>query len=147
MKFVIHTGSNTNLTPGSHYISTEVSPLERHLYMLNISKADDITKHCITCFEDEELHGYYSASFSPKAGYYVLNYEGPEVPTTVVKKVGDSNFSKVLESNTALAELLQQYNLPKSRMVTVKSGGIGRSWCVQFCIKRLLLVAKLYLDH
>ncbi|KAI8583529.1 hypothetical protein K450DRAFT_221602 [Umbelopsis ramanniana AG] len=107
-----------------HYISTEVSPLERHLYMLNISDTDDITKHCITCFEDEEVHGYYSASFSPKAGYYVLNYEGPEVPTTVVNKVGDSNFSKVLENNTALVELLKQYSLPKSRMVTVKSGGV-----------------------
>jgi dipeptidyl aminopeptidase len=98
--------------------------------MLNISKTDEVTKQCITCSEDEDVHGYYSASFSPKAGYYVLNYEGPEVPTTVVRKVGDNDFTKILENNTALAELLQQYSLPKSRMVTVKSGGVGMSLCI-----------------
>lgn len=106
-----------------HYISTEVSPLERHLYMLNISNVDDISKTCITCFDNDE-HGYFSASFSPKAGYYVLYYDGPNVPTTVVRRVGDNHVVKVLEENTALTELLKNYEIPKSRMVTIKSGGI-----------------------
>ena len=102
-----------------------MSPLERHLYILNISDMENISKECVTCYDSTDLHGYFSASFSPKAGYYVLNYEGPDVPTTVVRKVGDQEFVKVLENNTALVDLLQQYELPKSRMVTVKSGGIG----------------------
>lgn len=92
--------------------------------MLNISNVDDISKTCITCFDNDE-HGYFSASFSPKAGYYVLYYDGPNVPTTVVRRVGDNHVVKVLEENTALTELLKNYEIPKSRMVTIKSGGIG----------------------
>lgn len=29
---------------------------------------------------DTTSPGYFEASFSPKAGYYVLGYKGPEVP-------------------------------------------------------------------
>ncbi|KAI8144625.1 dipeptidyl peptidase IV N-terminal region-domain-containing protein [Fennellomyces sp. T-0311] len=108
-----------------HFVSTEQSPLERHLYTLSF-KSDDpaSTKTCVTCPEDPEEHGYYSASFSPKAGYYVLYYEGPDIPTTVVKSVDDPSFKSVLEDNSGLRKLLKDYELPRPRVVTVKSGGI-----------------------
>ncbi|KAI9493226.1 dipeptidyl peptidase IV N-terminal region-domain-containing protein [Zychaea mexicana] len=108
-----------------HFVSTERSPLERHLYTISF-KSDDpaSTKECLTCPEEPEEHGYYSASFSPKAGYYVLNYEGPEIPTTVVKNVDNSTFELVLENNNALRALLSDYDLPRSRIINVKSGGI-----------------------
>ncbi|KAI9274596.1 dipeptidyl peptidase IV N-terminal region-domain-containing protein [Phascolomyces articulosus] len=108
-----------------HFISTERSPLERHLYTVHLGGEDPAsTKQCLTCPEDPEVHGYYRASFSPKSGYYVLHYEGPDIPTTVVKSVDDNTFELVLENNDALRSLLSDYELPKSRMVTVKSGGI-----------------------
>lgn len=34
----------------------------------------------MTPLTDTTFPGYFQASFSPKAGYYVLGYKGPEVP-------------------------------------------------------------------
>lgn len=34
----------------------------------------------MTALTDTTSPGYFEASFSPKAGYYVLGYRGPEVP-------------------------------------------------------------------
>ncbi|KAI7851082.1 dipeptidyl peptidase IV N-terminal region-domain-containing protein [Circinella umbellata] len=108
-----------------HFVSTERSPLERHLYTISFSSDDPAsTKQCLTCPEDPEVHGYYRTAFSPKSGYYVLSYEGPDIPTTVVKSVDNSTFELILENNDALRTLLSDYELPKSRMVNVKSGGI-----------------------
>lgn len=109
-----------------HYISTERSSLERHLYKIDMSNDDPTsTKECITCPEDPQQHGYYSAMFSPKSGYYILQYNGPEIPTTVVKKVDNSTFETVLQDNANLKSLLESYDLPKTRMVSVNSGGVS----------------------
>ncbi|ORY96450.1 dipeptidyl peptidase IV N-terminal region-domain-containing protein [Syncephalastrum racemosum] len=108
-----------------HYISTERSPLERHLYSVSLKSTDPAsTKVCRTCPESEDEHGYYEVTFSPKAGFYVLNYEGPEVPTTTVKMVDNETFSSVLEDNQRLKKLLEGYEMPRSHMVTVQSGGV-----------------------
>ncbi|KAI7893265.1 dipeptidyl peptidase IV N-terminal region-domain-containing protein [Mucor mucedo] len=108
-----------------HYVSTERSPYERHLYTISF-KSDNpaSTKICLTCPQDPEEHAYYSASFSPKSGYYILNYEGPGIPTTIVKKVDDSSFRSVLDDNNELRSLLNEYDLPKKHMKTINSGGV-----------------------
>ncbi|KAK4510874.1 uncharacterized protein ATC70_005309 [Mucor velutinosus] len=108
-----------------HFVSTERSPYERHLYKISLdNKKPASTKSCLTCPSDPEEHAYYSASFSPKSGYYILNYEGPGIPNTVVKKVDDASFRAVLQDNLDLRMLLQDYELPKTHMKTVSSGGI-----------------------
>ena len=38
---------------------------------------------------DTSVASYYSASFSPEAGFYLLSYEGPGVPFQKVIKIGD----------------------------------------------------------
>ncbi|KAG1173035.1 hypothetical protein G6F70_006118 [Rhizopus microsporus] len=109
-----------------HYISTEQSHLERHLYRINLNSTNpSSTKMCLTCSDDPTQHAYYSASFSSLSGYYVLDYMGPDVPTSVVKSVDNPKFEKVLQDNSALKELISNYELPKARMVTVKSGGVS----------------------
>jgi dipeptidyl aminopeptidase len=111
----------------SHFISTERSPHERHLYTISLKSKELVsTKACITCPEDPEEHAYYSTSFSPKSGYYILNYEGPGIPNTVVKKVDDPSFRSVLQDNSELRTLLQGYQLPKTHLRTINSGGVGR---------------------
>lgn len=85
-----------------------------------------MTKTCITCPKDPKEHAYYSASFSPKSGYYILNYEGPGIPNTVVKKVDDLSFRAVLQDNLDLRTLLKDYDLPKAHMKTITSGDIGK---------------------
>lgn len=108
-----------------HFVSTEQSHLERHLYKIDLSKSKpSTTKTCLTCTDDPDKHAYYSASFSPKHGYYILQYEGPDIPTSVVKKVDNSTFESVLQDNAALKKLLATYELPRTRMVPVKSGGV-----------------------
>ncbi|KAI9265959.1 dipeptidyl peptidase IV N-terminal region-domain-containing protein [Sporodiniella umbellata] len=108
-----------------HFTSTERSPYERHLYSLSL-KAKDIpsSKVCLTCPSDPESHGYYTASFSPRSGYYILSYEGPGIPNTIVKKIEDTSFRSVLEDNLDLRLLLNKYDLPKTHMKKVTSGGI-----------------------
>lgn len=95
------------------------------MYRINLNHSKPIsTKTCLTCPDDEERHAYYGATFSPKNGYYILQYEGPDVPTTVVKKVDDATFERVLQDNASLKSLLENYELPRTRMVPVKSGGV-----------------------
>ncbi|KAI8644674.1 dipeptidyl peptidase IV N-terminal region-domain-containing protein [Parasitella parasitica] len=108
-----------------HFVSTERSPYERHLYNISLDNEDPAsTKYCITCPADPEEHAYYSASFSPKSGYYILDYEGPGIPNTVVKKVDDVSFRSVLQDNIKLRMLLRDYDLPKTHFKTVSSGGV-----------------------
>lgn len=38
---------------------------------------------------DSATPGYFTASFSPKAGYYVLNYLGPNIPYQELFKAAD----------------------------------------------------------
>lgn len=109
-----------------HYTSTERSHLERHLYKINLNHSKPIsTKKCITCLDDPDRHAYYTTKFSPKHGYYILQYEGPDVPTTIVKKVDNSTFEMILQDNQPLKKVLNTYELPRTRMVPVKSGGIN----------------------
>ncbi|ORX50588.1 hypothetical protein DM01DRAFT_1096895 [Hesseltinella vesiculosa] len=108
-----------------HYVSTERSFLERHLYTISLDHANPAeTKVCLTCPTDDDVKGYYSASFSPNFGYFILNYLGPDVPRTVVRKVDDAKFESVLNDNQPLRDLLQGYQLPAIRMSTVKTGSI-----------------------
>lgn len=117
----------TFLSLVSHYTSTERSPFERHLYTISLNSTNPAsTKKCITCPEDPEEHAYYSTSFSPKSGYYILDYEGPGIPSTVVKKVDDSSFRSVLQDNIDLRTLLQNFDLPKTHMKTINTGGVGK---------------------
>lgn len=114
-----------------HFVSTERSPYERHLYTISLKSNNPAsTKICITCPHDPEEHAYYSASFSPKSGYYILHYEGPGIPTTIVKKVDDSSFRSVLDDNNELRSLLNEYELPKKHMKTINSGGVGKIYVV-----------------
>lgn len=105
-----------------HFTSTERSPYERHLY--SISLKEKSSKVCLTCPSDLEEHAYYVASFSPKAGYYILYYEGPGIPNTIVRKVDDVSFESLLEDNVELKSLLNDYDLPKIHMKEISSGGV-----------------------
>jgi dipeptidyl aminopeptidase len=98
-------------------MSTEESPLQQHLYKIDLSNQNQ--KTCLTCSET----GYYTAHFSPKRDYYVLYNEGPGIPTAVIKKV-DGSFQKTLEDNRRVKEVLSGCALPKTRHVVFEKNGI-----------------------
>nr|CAG8529769.1 15075_t:CDS:10 [Entrophospora candida] len=100
-----------------YFISTEQSSIERHLYSVSF---DGKNKTALTPLDKP---GYYEVNFSPKAQYYELKYQGPDVPWQKVKKIGDEKFEIVLESNDGLRELLSKYELPKQRYLTVDIDG------------------------
>ncbi|KAG0222716.1 hypothetical protein BGX31_008912 [Mortierella sp. GBA43] len=99
------------------YVSTEKSTVERHLYSVTIDTAD---RKPLT---DVTQLGYYSASFSTGAGYYLLSYEGPEIPWQKVKKIDDETFNVDLENNAALRTLLDTIQVPTRRWSTVNLNG------------------------
>ena len=42
-----------------------------------------------TALTDTSMASYYSATFSPNAGFYLLSYQGPGVPFQKLVKAGD----------------------------------------------------------
>jgi dipeptidyl aminopeptidase len=72
---------------------------------------------------DVEQPGYYTASFSTGAGYYLLSYKGPDVPWQKVKKSNDEKFNTDLEDNTPLRTLLNATQIPTRRWSTVEING------------------------
>ncbi|KAG0056197.1 hypothetical protein BGZ83_006106 [Gryganskiella cystojenkinii] len=100
-----------------YYISTEKSSIERHLYSVDMAS---IARKAIT---DVDKPGYYSASFSTGAGYYLLSYRGPDVPWQKVKKSNDEKFNTDLEENSALRNILNATQIPTRRWGSVELNG------------------------
>lgn len=72
--------------------STERNILSVALPPINSSLADIKTfaeELTVTPLTDTEQPNFYSASFSPQAGFYMLNYDGPRVPWQAVLKTED----------------------------------------------------------
>jgi dipeptidyl aminopeptidase B len=75
-----------DLRRGLVYFTAANPSIERHIYSaalplptLTQSELSSF-KPKVTPLTDASRPGYYSASFSPKVGYYVLSSLGPEVP-------------------------------------------------------------------
>ncbi|ORX93657.1 hypothetical protein K493DRAFT_374902, partial [Basidiobolus meristosporus CBS 931.73] len=102
-----------------YYISTERGSVQRHLYSVTI---DGQTKKLLT---PGHVDASYDAIFSPKGRYYLLNYQGPDIPWQKVKSTIDPSkidFTLVLEDNKELRLKLSSYDLPKRHYSRVKIG-------------------------
>ncbi|KAF5004829.1 hypothetical protein FDECE_8673 [Fusarium decemcellulare] len=80
---------------------------ERHVYKVSWE-----TKK-ITPLVDDTVPAYWTASFSSSGGYYILTYQGPDVP---YQELYSSNSTakpvRVIEDNAAFYKNITQYNLP-----------------------------------
>lgn len=72
-----------------------------------------------------------------------MNYLGPDVPRTSVRKIDDSSFESVLNDNANLKKLLDEYDLPRVRMLTVKSGGIGNYYIIYIVYESIVFLPLL----
>ncbi len=97
-----------------YYISAEDSSTERHLYVVdydgtNKKKLTDISntpglippivslnKSRLIPDQKATTAGFYSASFSPKCGFYSLAYKGPGIPWSSIYKVNDPSMRRLL---------------------------------------------------
>jgi len=101
-------GNNQTL----YFISAEISPTQRQLY--GISAIDGSSKTRISLTD-----GWYSASFSDSGRYYILNYGGPNMPTSTLRSSFNQTLQVVLQNNSNVSYLLSDINMPNKTFFTV----------------------------
>jgi dipeptidyl-peptidase 4 len=84
-----------------YYVSTEVSPLERNLYVINM---DGKGKKLLT-----PQKGTHAINMSRDFKYYIANYTDANTPLQVTLNTASGKLVKVLEDNAELKEKLQAY--------------------------------------
>jgi dipeptidyl-peptidase-4 len=90
-----------------YYLSTEHHSTERHLYSINYATGEK------TALVDDTIAGYWSASFSSRGDYYILSYQGPDVPYQEVYSTNSTTEPlSTLVSNEALMKNISSLHLP-----------------------------------
>ncbi|OXH22780.1 dipeptidyl aminopeptidase, partial [Cryptococcus neoformans] len=135
--------SGLDTKKGLVYFTAATPSIDRHIYSIplptsasNDDEADqDASMSSMTALTDTTSPGYFEASFSPKAGYYVLGYRGPEVPWQRLIEAGSGddqlNMLEILPPNLDITGrkkypvLIRVYGGPGSQMV---SNRFERDW-------------------
>ncbi|KAF2138495.1 uncharacterized protein K452DRAFT_361175 [Aplosporella prunicola CBS 121167] len=91
-----------------YYTSNEHHSTESHVYSISYETG---TK---TPLVDDTVAAYWTASFTPGSSYYVLSYEGPDVPYQELYSVDSTKPLKTLISNEELYNTLQEFKLPRT---------------------------------
>ncbi|KAI1819460.1 dipeptidyl peptidase IV N-terminal region-domain-containing protein [Xylaria intraflava] len=91
-----------------YFIATKESSIQRHIYSVKFDGSD------LKAMTDTSQESYYSASFSRKAGYALVSYEGPRVPFQKVISTPSNpeTYEHVVEENKMLADKVKQHELP-----------------------------------
>ncbi|KAF7322541.1 hypothetical protein HMN09_00032600 [Mycena chlorophos] len=98
-----------------YFMAANPESTSRHLYSVSIpslnlvEKAAETSVAPPTALTETNEPGYFSASFSPQAGFYLLSYRGPGIPTQKVVQVADADFEYVLTTNHRLANVSADY--------------------------------------
>lgn len=94
-----------------YYISTEESPLERHLYSIGI---DGKNKQQLSSGE-----GWTSVDMSRDYSYYIETFSTPENPPEYTLHTGDGEQVRVLEDNAGLEQTLAEYEMPEKEYIKI----------------------------
>lgn len=91
-----------------YFVATKESSTQRHIYSVKLDGTD------LTPLTDTTKEGYHSSTFSAKAGYMLLNYEGPDIPYQKVLSTPStmSPFNRTISSNEDLAKMAAEHELP-----------------------------------
>lgn len=66
------------------------------------------------------VNGFYESFFSPKSGYYILSYTGPDIPFSRLLKV-NSDWIHEIENNDNIRHSILNYDLPLQKYFTIKN--------------------------
>ncbi|KAI0482388.1 dipeptidyl peptidase IV N-terminal region-domain-containing protein [Xylariaceae sp. FL0804] len=104
----------------AYFIATKESSIERHVYSVKFDGSD------MTAITDTSKEGYYDASFSSGAGYALITYRGPNVPTQKVISTPSNteSYEYTIEENKALAENAKKHELPLLQYGTIEVDGV-----------------------
>ncbi|KAH7306135.1 dipeptidyl peptidase IV N-terminal region-domain-containing protein [Rhexocercosporidium sp. MPI-PUGE-AT-0058] len=98
-----------------YYTSTERNSMERHLYSVGL---DGKGKKSLV---DDSKPGVWTASFSAGGGYYILSYNGPDLPYQKLYSTKSHRTAvKTINDNAVLAGKLANYTLPKTSWFEMK---------------------------
>ncbi|KAL2854883.1 putative dipeptidyl-aminopeptidase B [Aspergillus pseudoustus] len=91
-----------------YFVATRESPIERHLYRVNIDGSD------LQPLTDTSKPGWYDVSFSSGTKYALLSYKGPTIPwQSVISTEGDKvEKLRTIEDNKELARTVKEFSLP-----------------------------------
>ena len=94
-----------------YYLSTEDSPLERHLYSINV---DGTAK---TKMSDGE--GQNSVNMSRDYKYYIETFSGSAAPPIYTLHQGNGDEVRTLEDNSGLKEVMSDYRMPEKEFMKI----------------------------
>ncbi|MCJ1351889.1 MAG: hypothetical protein MMC33_001873 [Icmadophila ericetorum] len=91
-----------------YFVATKDSSIQRHVYSVNLDGTN------LQPMTDTSHEGYYEVSFSTGAGYALLSYKGPGIPSQRVISTPsiDDHFENIIEENKELAAAASKYELP-----------------------------------
>lgn len=98
-----------------YYLSTEVSPLERHLYRI---REDGKHKSSMT---DKE--GWYSINMSRDFKYYIQTHSNFDTPPVYTLHKENSELVRVIENNVNLLKNLDTFNYQEKEFITLDING------------------------
>lgn len=94
-----------------YYVSTEESPLQRHLYSIGI---DGTGKKKMSDGE-----GWHNINMSRDYKYYIDTFSDPTTPPKYTLHKGNGKPVRLLEDNGALQDTLSEYQLPKKEFISI----------------------------
>lgn len=96
-----------------YYTSAEVSPLERHVYSINLKTNQKK--------QLSEISGYHEATFSKNYKYFIDEFSNVSTPTTYILRDNNGKQIRVLEDNADLKQKLSQVSLSKKEFIVLKT--------------------------
>lgn len=98
---------------GVVYFLAATPSTERHLYQSELPTREEIENGTfeprLTVLTSTERPGYHFASFSPKAGFYVLDYRGPDIPHQTLVTVGKPGGSQMCHQLSLMDGLSKRF--------------------------------------
>ncbi|KAJ6032271.1 hypothetical protein N7540_003003 [Penicillium herquei] len=102
-----------------YFVATKEAPTQRHVYQVKLDGSD------LRPLTDTSKPGYYQISFSHGTGYALLSSKGPAVPwQAIINTESDEvQYEAVIEENTRLTQMVEQYALPAEIYTNVTIDG------------------------
>ena len=91
-----------------YFIGTKQSPIERQIYSVKLDGSG------LSSMTDTSKEGYYDVSFSKRAKYALLSYNGPDIPWQQVISTpsNENDYVNIIEQNKQLADQVAQHQMP-----------------------------------